>query len=629
MVKSQPKKDKNLTSKHLLNVPRDGFIQKNKNKKFKQIPTGKVPLINGSKKSNSNNMKNNTPQKSPEKNKELRKKDVEKLQESLKKQRKNKNVEEVKENESINEGIVLQDSIIESTDESESSDGNISEEEKILPDILGASLADDSDEDDEDYEENKKVQVFKGVKMFDGIRSNDSIDSSEDKDDSVTEDSDDEVDDDDDDYDDDDDDDEEEEEEEEEDDTEDTESENGGKTDGSSVGSLKVLLGDSLSEDEDDEDFTDFDENNETDDTIDEDEKFKNEGSGLLKTLVSDTTIEDDNDDDDFVQPAKNDEDDDISDEEDEEEGEVEGNGSLNSHQDKDSSLEEFKENERTIFVGNLPKDVTKKQLQKLFKQFGKIDAIRIRGKISKSLNIPKRVAAITNDLHPKMKSVYAYIRFESEESTKKALSANGRKFEGNYIRVDMSMKSNDKYETKKSVFIGNLHFNVDDDSVRNHFKRCGEIQSVRIIRDNQTGVGKGFGYVNFKSEDAVALALELDGITILNREVRVKPNIVQDKRTKEKYGKRYPAENNHNFSHKKLKNTVGASITIRNKENAAKRITKKQKLEKKETSPQQQGNNFQGQKSDVNKKKSKNKFDKKKKLLAEKLMAKPKKSSN
>lgn len=448
MVKSQPKEDKSLTSKHLLNVPKDGFIRKNKNKKFKQIPTGKVSLINGSKKSNSNNMKNNTPQKSPEKNKGLKEKDVEKLQESLKKQKKNKNFGGVKEDESINEGIVLQDSIIENSDESESSDGNKSEEEKVLADILGASLADDSDEDDEDYEEDKKVKVYKGVKMFDGVRSNDS----KDKDDSMTEDSDDEVDD----YDDDDDD-----EEEEEDDTEDTESESRAKTDESSVGSLKVLLGDSLSEDEDDEDFADFDENNETDDTSDEeeDEKLENEGSSLLKTLVGDTIIEDDNDDDDFVEPAENDEDDDISDEEDEEEGEIEGNGSLNSHQDKNSSLENFKGNERTIFVGNLPKDVTKKQLEKLFKQFGKIDAIRIRGKISKSPNIPKRVAAITNDLHPKVKSVYAYIRFESEESTKKALSINGTKFEGNYIRVDMAKKSNDKYKAKNGVFIGNLHF--------------------------------------------------------------------------------------------------------------------------------------------------------------------------
>lgn len=85
----------------------------------------------------------------------------------------------------------------------------------------------------------------------------------------------------------------------------------------------------------------------------------------------------------------------------------------------------------------------------------------------------------------------------------------------------------------------------------------------MRIIRDNQTGVGKGFGYVNFKSEDAVALALELDGTVILNREVRVKPNSVQDKKTKGKLGKRYSTQNN--LSHKKLKNAVGASVTVCN----------------------------------------------------------------
>lgn len=45
----------------------------------------------------------------------------------------------------------------------------------------------------------------------------------------------------------------------------------------------------------------------------------------------------------------------------------------------------------------------------------------------------------------------------------------------------------------------------------------------MRVVRDNKTGVGKGFGYVNFLSEDAVYLALELDGTAIMNRPVRVK----------------------------------------------------------------------------------------------------------
>lgn len=60
------------------------------------------------------------------------------------------------------------------------------------------------------------------------------------------------------------------------------------------------------------------------------------------------------------------------------------------------------------------------------------------------------------------------------------------------------------------------------------------------------------------------------------------------------------------------------------------KRISEKGKnFEKKQTNSQQE-NKFQGQKADANKKKKKpTKFEKKKKLLAEKLTAKSKKPSN
>lgn len=40
-------------------------------------------------------------------------------------------------------------------------------------------------------------------------------------------------------------------------------------------------------------------------------------------------------------------------------------------------------------------------------------------------------------------------------------------------------------------------------------FEDCGTIDSVRVIRDNATGMGKGFGYVNFDSREAVNKALE------------------------------------------------------------------------------------------------------------------------
>ena len=46
----------------------------------------------------------------------------------------------------------------------------------------------------------------------------------------------------------------------------------------------------------------------------------------------------------------------------------------------------------------------------------------------------------------------------------------------------------------------------VADEEVYEHFAACGEIESVRIIRDAATQVGKGFGFVRFKVRAAGAV---------------------------------------------------------------------------------------------------------------------------
>lgn len=419
MVKQLLKENKNLTSNNFLNTLKHGYVQKKKSQKFKQTPTGKVLLINQSKMSNNNSMENDTFQ---EMDKRLKKKNIKKQGESTKKQLKKKNPIEAKENESdlddINEGIVLQGSIMENSDESQSSDDSESEGEKTLPNILGTSLADESDEDDEDYEDDKEVQIKQRVKMFDGIKSNRSTDSIDDLEDSTSDDS-----------------------------------ENEDEADSNSSYDEE----DEELEEEEDEELEE--EEDEKEDEESESEEEANESLGL-KVLLGNSIADDDDDDDDFIEPTDNDEDDDISDEEEEsEEEKVEKNNSVNNSGEEHSYLEDLKKDKRTIFVNNLPKNITKKKIEKLFKKFGEIDTIRLRGIISKSLNIPKRTAAITNDLHSKLKSIYAFVKFESEESVKKALSLNGEIFEGNYLVVRASDKSDNEYDPKKAVFIGNLHF--------------------------------------------------------------------------------------------------------------------------------------------------------------------------
>lgn len=39
----------------------------------------------------------------------------------------------------------------------------------------------------------------------------------------------------------------------------------------------------------------------------------------------------------------------------------------------------------------------------------------------------------------------------------------------------------------------------TEEEPLRQTFVDCGDIEAVRIVRDNKTGAGKGFGFILFK----------------------------------------------------------------------------------------------------------------------------------
>lgn len=53
-------------------------------------------------------------------------------------------------------------------------------------------------------------------------------------------------------------------------------------------------------------------------------------------------------------------------------------------------------------------------------------------------------------------------------------------------------------------------------------FLKCGKIEDVRTVRDRMTGACRGIAYINFKSEDAATLALDINGTELRTREIRV-----------------------------------------------------------------------------------------------------------
>ncbi|RIB15607.1 hypothetical protein C2G38_1568972 [Gigaspora rosea] len=179
---------------------------------------------------------------------------------------------------------------------------------------------------------------------------------------------------------------------------------------------------------------------------------------------------------------------------------------------------------QKTIFIGNLPTCVIKKannkKLKAYFSKFGQIESIRFRS-ISFSEPLPRRIAFINKKLHPDRDVLNAYIVFKEKSSVQGALSMNAQIFMGKHLRVD-SVADPQSHDRKRSIFIGNLSFDAEEEMLWNHFENCGEIENVRIVRDNKTNVGKGIAYVQFKHRSSVELAFKLNDTKIGTRNIRV-----------------------------------------------------------------------------------------------------------
>lgn len=190
---------------------------------------------------------------------------------------------------------------------------------------------------------------------------------------------------------------------------------------------------------------------------------------------------------------------------------------------------EERLKNERTVFVGNLPVTCNKKKLKSFFKEYGQVESVRFRSVMPAEGTLSKKLAAIKRKFHPDQKSINAYVVFKEESAAAKALQRNGAQIaEGFRIRVDLASETASR--DKRSVFVGNLPYRVEEPALEEHFLDCGSIVAVRIVRNPLTGVGRGFGYVLFENTDAVHLALKLNNSELMGRKLRVMRSVNKEK---------------------------------------------------------------------------------------------------
>jgi len=192
---------------------------------------------------------------------------------------------------------------------------------------------------------------------------------------------------------------------------------------------------------------------------------------------------------------------------------------------------DEEEQNHRTIFLGNVPMECNDKMLKAFVCQEGSglkstdIESMRFRSVAVASLKVPRKVAVWKNMTHSQRNSKNAYVVLKPHISNQQLGAAidflhNRVMNESHHIQADFAAPT--PMIPNRSIFVGNLPFNINEESLIRYFNQVGEVHRVRVIRDPAILMGKGVAYVEFKSPDSVSPAMALEGDDIEGRPLRV-----------------------------------------------------------------------------------------------------------
>ncbi|KAI9009997.1 hypothetical protein CLU79DRAFT_774301 [Phycomyces nitens] len=183
------------------------------------------------------------------------------------------------------------------------------------------------------------------------------------------------------------------------------------------------------------------------------------------------------------------------------------------SRKERQSKMEEIRSQFTNIYVKNLASDVTDQELDALFKQFGNVtSAIVSRDDAGQSRN-------------------FGFVNFEKHDDASTAVDAlNETEFHGQQLYVSRAQKKTEReeelrrqYEQAKleklakyqgvNLYVKNLDDDVDDSRLQQDFSTYGMITSAKVMRDEKTGISRGFGFVCFSSPDEATKAVtEMNG---------------------------------------------------------------------------------------------------------------------
>ena len=179
------------------------------------------------------------------------------------------------------------------------------------------------------------------------------------------------------------------------------------------------------------------------------------------------------------------------------------------------------KRSEHGVWIGNLPWSVSKDDLRSFLVEHSDIAPEMITRFHMPGPNDSKPA----NKVEKKFGKVvhnkgFAYVDFSTADAVQKAvelseqlmsgrrlLIKNQKSFEGRPEKTKEET-NNDGKPASKRIFLGNLSYDVTEDMLKDHFEKCGTIESVKVATFEDSGKCKGYAWIVFDDLEAAKKAV-------------------------------------------------------------------------------------------------------------------------
>ncbi|KAI5301123.1 hypothetical protein KEM56_001947 [Ascosphaera pollenicola] len=179
--------------------------------------------------------------------------------------------------------------------------------------------------------------------------------------------------------------------------------------------------------------------------------------------------------------------------------------------------LTEDERDKRTVFVQQLAARLRTKELIAFFEKVG-----------------PVKEAQIVKDRVSGRSKGVGYVEFKNEESVPLAIQLTGQKLLGIPIIAQLTEAEKNRQARNPEgnhqphsvpfhrLYVGNIHFNITENDIKNVFEPFGELDFVQLQKDEH-GRSRGYGFVQFRDPNQAREALEkMNGFDLAGRPIRV-----------------------------------------------------------------------------------------------------------